>query len=110
LVRSEIALGYDQLPMPDHLANGDEESLPGFIGNFSKGLPHNSLGEVFPGAYNQLLTALSSGNPADFEAIQPGALDPGRRRKLVNPQAGLAFEVEGMDSHQLLMPDRKSVV
>lgn len=99
-----MALGYEQIPMPDHLGNGDEESLPGFIGNFSKGLPHNALGEVFPGAYKQLLAALTSGNPADFEAIPSGCADLSRRNKLVDPQAGLAYEVEGMDSHQLLIP------
>ena len=99
-----MALGYDQLPMPDHLGNGDEEFLPGFIGNFSKGLPHNALGEVFPSAYSQLLAALTSGNPADFEAIASGCGDLARRNKLVNPQSGLAYELEGSDSHQLFMP------
>jgi hypothetical protein len=42
------------------------------IANFSKGLPHNELGEVDPAAYDALLVALASGDPADFEAIPRG--------------------------------------
>jgi hypothetical protein len=53
---------------------------------------------VDPAAYNALLAALSSGNPADFEAIPLGGVRP-----LRNPQAGLAFDLEGPDSHHLAM-------
>ena len=49
-----------------------------------------------PAAYNALLAALSSGNPDDFEAIPLGGVRP-----LRNPQAGLAFDLEGPDSHHL---------
>jgi hypothetical protein len=76
--------------------NGDEAELPGFIGNFAKGLVHNGLGEVDPSSYLTLLTALRTGRPEDFERIQMG-IGP----RLVNPQAGLAFDLEGADSHHL---------
>lgn len=84
---------------PGHPDNGDEERYPNKIGNFSKGLPHNSLGEVDLNAYQALLQAVTTGSPADFEAIPLGG-----PRKLVNPQAALAFELEGPDSHSLVAP------
>jgi len=94
--RVEMAqLAHDR-PLPGHASNGDEEDYP-FIGNFGKGLPHNGLGEVDGAAYAALIAALTSGDPADFEAIPLG---PGGR-KLTNPQAGLAFDLEGPDSHHM---------
>ena len=74
----------------------DENGYPNFIANFSKGLVHNYLGEVDPNAYYAFLTALKSGKNADFEAIPRGG-----SRKLINPQAGLAFDLEGPDSHSI---------
>ncbi|HRC85626.1 MAG TPA: vanadium-dependent haloperoxidase [Thermoanaerobaculia bacterium] len=85
--------------IPTHDCNGDEALYANRIGNYSKGLPHNSLGEVTPAAYTAFLAALSSGNPADFETIPLGGA-----RKLVNPQAGLAFDTEGDDPHQFRQP------
>ena len=61
-----------------------------YIANFSKGLHHNSIGEVDPISYRLLLKAIATGNPNDFEAIILGST-----RKLVNPQAGLAYVLEG---------------
>src|SRR5205807_1930826 len=42
--------------------------------------------------------ALASGEPEDFERITMGG-----NVGLVNPQSGLAFDLEGTDSHQLAM-------
>jgi len=89
----------------DHICNGEEQDYrgadgsPNYIANFSKGLPHNELGEVKPEAYKSLLKALESGKPQDFEAIQLGG-----GRKLTNPQAGLGFDLEGPDGHSLAIP------
>jgi len=86
-------------PLPVIANNGEENDYGGKrIGNFSKGLPHNGLGEVDPAAYNALLFALSTGNNADFEAIPLGGARP-----LRNPQAGIAFDLEGPDSHHLAL-------
>jgi hypothetical protein len=82
-----------------HLTNGDEARYPNRIGNYSKGLPHNSFGEVDPNAYQSLLDALDSGDPADFNAI---ILDG--PNKLTNPQSGLAFDLEGADTHEITVP------
>ncbi len=103
-IRQEAAQMERDLPLPDHPTNGDEERYPNKIGNFSKGLPHNTLGEVDLNAYDALIHALSTGQPADFETIPLGCPDLTRQRKLVNPQAGLAFDLEGADSHHLAIP------
>jgi len=67
-------------------------------------LPHNGLGEVDLGAYDTLINALSTGEPDDFENISLGCPDERLQRRLVNPQAGLAFDLEGPDSHHLVIP------
>ncbi len=94
------------------LSNGDESSYRNatgdlsYIGNFHKGLKHNPLGEIENASdYRAMVKALNSGEAADFEAIPLSDLPavPGRRA-LVNPQAGLAFDLEGPDSHALTIP------
>ncbi len=97
-VRREAALYHRTLPLPDHRSNGDEDRYPNKIGNFSKGLPHNTLGEVDLAAYSAFLNALSTGQFAAFEAIPLGG-----RVKLANPQAAYTFELEGPDPQQLGM-------
>jgi hypothetical protein len=74
--------------------NGDEKRFPTFIGNYHKGLPHNGFGEVVPAAYKTLLDAVEKKAP--FAAITLGL-----GRKLTNPQAGLATDVEGPDPSKL---------
>jgi len=103
-VREDAAQFQHQLPIAAHPDNGDEALYPNKIGNYSKGLPHNNRGEVELSAYDSFIQALSSGRPADFEAIQLGSNVPSRQRKLVDPQAGLAFDLEGTDSHQFVIP------
>ncbi len=90
----EMSMGY-----PAATTNGDEARYPKRIGNYSKGLPHNALGEVDAAAYDKLVAAAKSGKPADFEAIPMGGT-----RKLTNPQAGLAFQMQGADPTALLLP------
>ena len=102
-VRRRAALFQKKLPLPDHPCNGDEALYPNKIGNYTKGLPHNSLGEVDVHAYDALLNALSSGNPNDFESV-PISGDI----KLKNPHSGLGFELIGADSHHLGMPPAPS--
>ena len=86
-------------PNLQHPSNQDEALYPNKLGSYSKGLPHNDDGTVVLSAYEALLKALNSGAPADFDAI-PLAGD----RLLTNPQAGLAFDMQGPDSHALVQP------
>ncbi len=79
--------------------NGDEALYPNRIGNYSKGMPHQPNGEVVPSAYNALLTAVNSGNPADFEAIPQGG-----SARFTSPQAGFALDMEGGDAFSFVQP------
>jgi hypothetical protein len=97
-VRVDAARHQRDLPPANHPTNGDELRYPKKIGNFSKGLPHNPLGEVNLPAWRSMIDALDSGDPDDFERIQMNT-----SAKLVNPQAGLAFDMQGPDSHALSM-------
>lgn len=81
----------------EHVANGEEADYP-YLANYSKGLPHDALGEVDRDAYRLMLRALCSGDGADFDRIPLGHAD---RRPLTNPQAGLAYDLEGPDGQSL---------
>jgi hypothetical protein len=96
--RRRAALTELDVPVPTQVTNGDENLYPNHIGSYSKGLVHNNIGEVDSASYRSLLEAVNSGEPALFEQIQLGGNSP-----LVNPQAGLAFDLEGTDSHQLVI-------
>jgi hypothetical protein len=95
-VRVEAANFQRTQPLPEHPDNGDEARYPSRFASYTKALPHDALGDVNTTEYNKLLTAVASGNPADFEAITLGG-----PRKLSNPQAAYAYQLEGADSHAL---------
>jgi hypothetical protein len=103
-LRHAAALFHLNVMPPPHPNNGDEALYSKKIASYSKGLPHNQLGEVDLNAYSALLRALSRGSPTDFEVIPLGCRDVSRQRRLVNPQSGLAFDLDGADSHELAIP------
>lgn len=112
VIRSEATnLARDRGQQPQ-LSNEDESSIRNaegdlsYIGNFHKGLQHNSLGELQqPSHYRSMVRALNSGKSSDFEAIPLSVLpEPPGRRLLVNPQAGLAFVLQGPDPQSITMP------
>jgi hypothetical protein len=86
--------------IPDHVSNGEESSYP-YVAKYSKGLPHDDLGEVDPQAYRTMLHASFTGRPEDFERIPLGV--PNGRR-LLNFQGGLAFDLEGPDTYGTVVP------
>lgn len=96
LVRTKATDQVSDEPVASHPENGDEALYANKIGSFSKGLPHNNLGEVDLNAYKTLITAVTSGKPADYEAITLGGTT-----KLTNPQNALVFTLEGQDSHNI---------
>ncbi|HEX4750436.1 MAG TPA: vanadium-dependent haloperoxidase [Bryobacteraceae bacterium] len=105
-LRIDLAEFYRQLDIPPHRNNGDEERYrdQNFYANYSKGLPHNpKTGEVEPDAYLKLLRTLMDGSPAAFEQLPTGIAAP-NFIGFTDPQSGLAYDLEGMDSHQLYMP------
>jgi hypothetical protein len=98
-IRLNAATAERKVPIPHQINNGDEALYPNFIGNYSQGLPHDSIGEVDPAAYHALLTAVKTGDPDEFAEIPLGG-----NVKLAGPQGGLAFDLEGTDSGQLTIP------
>jgi membrane-associated phospholipid phosphatase len=85
--------------IPKSETNCDEEAYASYAASFTKGLPHNMLGEVDRAAYKQLLKAILSGNQAAFESIPMGG-----SVKLANPLAAFAFQYSGLDSAQYAIP------
>ncbi len=94
--RLDAALVARQRSLPLHPSNGDEARYGDRAGSYSKGLPHDGLGNVDGRAYAALLAACESGAPQDFEQIPMGG-----DRKLVSPQAAFAFDLEGADAGSL---------
>ena len=89
-------LGTSNFP---RINNGDEGLYANKIGNYSKGLPHQSNGEVDLNAYYAMVNALTTQSPAHFEQIPMGGTT-----KLTNPQSGLAFDMEGADAFSFIQP------
>lgn len=100
---------YPNDDLYDHPDNHEEDDYRdsqghhNYIANYTKALPHHltgpEIGEVIPTSYRRLLVAVDTGNPADFNAIPLGVT-----RKLINPQSGLAFDLESRDSHAFVIP------
>lgn len=88
-----------QRPLVEHRSNGDDDRYPNKIGSYTKALPHNQLGEVDLNAYATLVKARTSQKPDDFELIKLGL-----GRKQTSPQAGLAMDLQGPDSHHVTLP------
>ncbi|HEX5745381.1 MAG TPA: hypothetical protein VFZ09_04000 [Archangium sp.] len=100
--REKAAQLAAERPHPEHFNNNDEVNYPDrpFVGNYSKGLRHDSVGDPEPISYGTLLRALESRAPSDFERI----LQPSGAVKLTNPQAGFAFDLEGPDAQAVTQP------
>ena len=83
---------------PSNLNNGDEIAFPNGIASFTKGFSHPQPCIVDPAIYAQYLSAIHSGKRADFDALVTGGVP------LVDPQAGLAFDLETCDPSQNSIP------
>jgi hypothetical protein len=89
------------IPWPDHKTNGEENDYrknghPTYIANYSKGLPHNKLGEVDREAYETLLRAVKNPSFEQWENVRLGTFEEPHFR-LFNPLAGLTFPLQGPD-------------
>lgn len=99
LLRTNRAYSNAARPLACHENNGDETFYSTTrLGSFSKGLQHNSLGEVDPVQFQQFINGI---NTQQYESI-PRAV--GAQRKFANPQAALAFDLIGGDSHYYVIP------
>ena len=104
VIRRDAAIYQRDAPETPSSSNGDEEAHTNRIARFTKGLPHNDLGEVDLNAYNAYLQALNSGKWADFEAIPLGGA-----AKLSNPQAAYCYTLEGADAAAVPAPPPPAV-
>src|SRR2546425_9218517 len=89
--------------------NGDTLSFTDFSGSFSKGLQHDGLGVPNAASWLSLKYALQSGRHSDYEKIIVGTPGGGPNSKLNGPQACVAFDLEGLDSHAVVIPPAPSV-
>lgn len=110
-LRVAAALEERNEPLACQTRNDDEALYADRRASYSKGLVHDALGEVDPFAYESLLAALESGEALRFERLplgNPGGAGPaagnGPVHKLTNPQAGLAFDLQGADGQALAQP------
>lgn len=85
--------------VPTHRVNGDEARYPAHIASFSKGLPHNALGEPHPDAFAAFVRALETRDGEQLERISMAGT-----RRLMNPLAGVAFEATGADPQSITIP------
>jgi hypothetical protein len=79
--------------------NGDQAQYADHGGTYTKALPHDAYGRVDPTAFASLMTALNSGEPADFDKIIMGGA-----HTLNGPQGGLCFDLEVPDNVQFGQP------
>ena len=90
--------------------NGDEARFTDHSATWTKSLLHDSLQIVNQASYHSFTKALRSGEFKDFENIIVG--NPGGANftgTLNGPQAALAFDLEGLDSHATSIPPAPSV-
>ncbi|GGE68727.1 vanadium-dependent haloperoxidase [Priestia taiwanensis] len=95
-IRIEAAQAQADITLPNHPCNDDETRYPNKIASYSKGFPHNYLGEVDVTAYEAWINALKSGDSQAFESLPIKGVT-----KLKNPQAAYAYNLIGADSHHL---------
>ncbi len=77
-----------------HPINGDELWYPSKLASYSKGLPHDALGEVDLEAYQALTKAIEG--DGEFSAIPLGGT-----RMLENPEATYSFNMTGYDPNDV---------
>ena len=77
----------------EQLNNGDEKTYTNKIGTFTKGLVHDDNGIVDKASYDTLFKAITFKTPSLFEEIKLGG-----HHKLTNPQGGLSYNLEGLDT------------
>ena len=98
-VRKTLAGENASVPVPRHPNNGDEARYANKIGSDTRGLPHDAHGEVDLKAWDTLIHALETQEPADFEKIVLGGT-----RKLVQPLATMAVNLSGLSTPQHAIP------
>lgn len=98
-LRKRVAKAYKNLPVVTHINNGDDRRYRNRIGSYTKGMPHNALGEVDPAVYKTYLKAIRTGDRELFDSIPtPGNIT------LRNIENIWSIDYLGPDSHNTTMP------
>jgi hypothetical protein len=112
--RAQASLNYRRatinsnvMPALEAPDNGDAQLYTDYSALYSKGLEHDALGIPNAASYQSMLHALQTGNFTDFQNILVGT--PGGFGKLNGIQGCLAFDLEGHDSHQYVIPPNPTV-
>jgi hypothetical protein len=89
--------------------NGDLAQFPDFSALYSKSLLHDSLGLPNAKSWRSFKKAMTSGSHPDFQNIIMGTPGGGPNSRLNGPQGGLAFDLEGLDSHATVIAPSPNV-
>ncbi|MEX2305728.1 MAG: hypothetical protein WD595_06015, partial [Waddliaceae bacterium] len=92
-VKSEVALFDQGKSVPRISGNGDDQLYSDKRGSYGKALLHETSGFINPLAFTSLMKPLQTENSNEFDQIVLG-----EGRKLVNPQASLAYSLSGNDA------------
>ena len=107
IIRSSATSQEVSKPLTIQLNNCDEQRFADKHGSFSKSLHIQDNGLVDLCSYNQMVFALLTGNPCNFNNIMMGTSPV--QRKLANPQAAYAFNLDGPDGWIYTMPAAPSI-
>jgi hypothetical protein len=89
--------------------NGDIAEFTDFSAQYSKALLHDSLGLPNPRSWSSMKNALMTGSFSAFQNIHVGMPGGGPNSRLNGPQGCLAFDLEGLDSHAVVIPPNPRV-
>lgn len=102
IIRKIVATSDAQQTLAAQPTNGDEQLYADKRGSYGKALAQLDSGLIDPTAFAQLVFAVQTSSPTNFNAITMGT-DP-VQRKLVNPQAAYTFNLDGADGWINVMP------
>lgn len=108
MIRNATANLNAARPLTPQSGNGDEERYADKRGSYGKGLKQLDTGLVDPVAFKSMVYATQTGLPADFNKIIM-ALDP-RERGLHSPQAGISYNLWGVDNSTFSVPPAPTLV
>lgn len=90
---------FAQRGASEPISFADKDRYPDGSISFTKALPHNALGAVEQGSFQQLRKALETRDPKAFEQILLG-----HSIKLANPQAAFASDIAGPTPASITIP------
>lgn len=103
-LRKKVARAYKDLPVAVQINNGDDEKYTARLGSYSKGMPHNELGEVDQSVYKTYLKAIKTGDRDLLDSIPtPGNIT------LRNIENIWSIDYLGPDSHSLTIPPAPAI-